>query len=411
MDNLTTTITDMQEYIAANPTFRKHPVDFPEYKKWVEVYDAIKPREVPTRKSAKAANQKNKGKSKALPTGPSDANPEDLDVEDDNGDPDGDRDGDYGKDGRNARGHRSPGMKLLNALGITKEDFLNRMSDVRNFMKKSFPFALPHRSSDLFVERIVTTGGLTWNGTASNHKRDFAPIAICAILEVAIVQTYRSKLLNTKACRGACVLRGILADSLTGKSTSAIRYNPTKNKTEMCGHWAFTDLLTVTVELDGLSEVIDVDAIANAPGSQPAPPSAPLRLLDGYQPPAASLAQPKIKPKAYDATSMSQVRQASHAMNGKSGARKEKKPMVTELVDYLEKNRFLHCSHSKAPPGTVETLASFAISVLAKVRRPFHPTFTPRLADRHPAFRRPNPFLPPSPSPVALLSFSIDRGF
>ena len=154
MDNLTTTITDMQEYIAANPTFRKHPVDFPEYKKWVEVYDAIKPREVPTRKSAKAANQKNKGKSKALPTGPSDANPEDLDVEDDNGDPDGDRDGDYGKDGRNARGHRSPGMKLLNALGITKEDFLNRMSDVRNFMKKSFPFALPHRSSDTPYLRI-----------------------------------------------------------------------------------------------------------------------------------------------------------------------------------------------------------------------------------------------------------------
>jgi len=373
LDNLTTTITDMQEYLSENTNFRKHPVDFPEYKKWVEVLDAKKARDVPTRKSAKVANQKNKGKRKALPTDPSNVNPEDVDVEDDGGDCDGD--GDYGKDGRNAGAHRSPGMKLLNALGMTKEVFLTRMSAVRTFMKDHFPFGLPHRSSDLYSKRIVTTGGLTWNPDSLNYKRDYAPVAICAILEVAIVETYRSKLLNTKACRGACVLRGILADRLTDKSISAIRFNPTKLKTEMCGHWAYTDLLAVKVELDGLSEVIDIDidtdANANAPGPQPAPPSASPLQLDGYQPPAASLPQPKIRPKAYNATSMSQVRQAAQTTNGKLAAQKKKKlPMVAELVDYLEKNKFLHCSHSKAPPGTVETLASFAISIIAKVRLP-----------------------------------------
>lgn len=337
-------------------------MDMAEFKVWVEREDKRQPRDTSKRKSAKEATLKNAGKGKAR------VKPTAIDSEDEVEDVDGhDKPTIDGNFGNKDRVKQTPATRLLDAVGLTKSEFLCQVISVRASMK-DFPFTELHRKTPHYRTRVITTGGLTWNPVSQNFKRDYAPVAIATVLECATVHTYRAKFLNTKACRGACVLRGILLEKLMEKSKSVVRENSLTGKNEIIQHWEFPDRLEVTLELDA-PEVIDLDADAV---TLPVNPSS--------QPSGSSLTRP-IKPRAYDAESMLQVRLAPKAI-GPEKEKKDKRSIVEQFVHTLEKNRWLLSQEPGVPQGTIESLANIAISILALVRLPSHSTLAPRIADR-----------------------------
>jgi hypothetical protein len=67
-----------------------------------------------------------------------------------------------------------------------------------------------HRASDDYLIRILAMSGLNWNAKLRSKNRDFAQIALAAVLESVIVPTYRQDLTDPLVCLPVAALRGQL---------------------------------------------------------------------------------------------------------------------------------------------------------------------------------------------------------
>lgn len=194
-------------------------------------------------------------------------------------------------------------------------------------------------------QRLVVMSGLTWNLDSKKHYRDWLHVGLCATLETAIIPTYRTDLLAPDACHGARALRSRFVDYFT----------------------------TIVLPF--------VDTFS---GFQPGTPDASSVLwtfADGIH-----VAPSPAHPKVYDPNTVHQALQSIQV----SAAASKKDPILA-LVEFLEKNKYLHCSDEDAAPGTVEASAHYHITALINVSSPF-------------------PSSPPSPFPhIKLFLFLLFR--
>ena len=258
----------MHKYLLDHPSLRSSPVDFTELRDMVKEFDERKSRLTATSASIKSSTSKGKGKGRKAVQ---------LEAADNDDELTG-----YGNDSDPVK--RTKSQKLFLQLGITQAKFLNEVDKIRESMK-DFPFTQNDRVASHYSRRVVTTGGLTWNPESKRYKRDWESVAIAGALEVNIVGKYRSLLLKTKRCPGACILRGIFVEKLTEKTQPIIMELPVTGEELVKQSWTFPDNIEVTDDLD-VVEVVNV-------WDNTSHPSLPLQSPQPSQ-------KRKVKPRVHD---------------------------------------------------------------------------------------------------------------
>ena len=198
---------------------------------------------------------------------------------------------------------------LGQALGLTVDKLEKQLEDACNAMKMH-PFNQDHRASDDYLIRILATSGLNWNAKSRFKNRDFAQIALAAVLESVIVPTYREDLTDPLVCPPVAALRGQLGHIISGMIKPS------------CGikTWFFADQIDYPIE------------------------------------------DPENPPRVYNPEELQEELNKSILV-----AKARKNDPIKKSVGVLLKNRYLRCSEVGVKPGTLETSVYYLILLFIKV--------------------------------------------
>ena len=176
------------------------------------------------------------------------------------------------------------------------------------------------RLSDRLGTCVGTMCGIPWNPLSHNRSRDWTLLALAVTVETALIEAYRTQLLLQSS--GARALRTDLRTLFLAHTFLNHVPAPDGGVAGSVCEWEFADKISDT---SLLTNEITGDSTHD------------FKNL------------------------MSRWEKASTAVT------REKKDTIAAVVQYLEKNKLLQCSEGDNASGTIETLASEIITVLAEV--------------------------------------------
>jgi len=176
------------------------------------------------------------------------------------------------------------------------------------------------RHDPSLAKRMLSISGLEWNEISKNKPRDWVKAACAVAVESALVGKYRPQLLE--ACGLACNLREILQGIFVkrlGHNMELLQDGKMTLSTPTM--WDFPD----GIHLEGVqpsTQVINTNTLQEA---------------------------------------------WKVSLGSRKGVASEKRDTIATLLQQLQKNKFLQCSEPGIASGTVETIASFAFSLIGTV--------------------------------------------
>ncbi|KAI9430720.1 hypothetical protein H4582DRAFT_2063460 [Lactarius indigo] len=206
--------------------------------------------------------------------------------------------------------------EFLAAVGWTSDRLTREFTKVNAVLTATKDaFTRDQRLSPHVGTRLLTMSALPRNLDSQNKKCDYALITTAIAVESALVDKYRAHLLSI--CPGARDLRDDLHSFFFSITMPHAQYLP-DGKKEVTRVWEFPDAVRSDSAASGV-RVRDIKSLS------------------------------------------------ARWLAAKESYLKEKKDPVQSIIQNLEKNRFLLCSDTTVPAGTVETLAHHLISGLAEI--------------------------------------------
>jgi hypothetical protein len=262
---------------------------------------------------------------------------------------------------------------LLDGANWTREKFSQSYRSVTEIMHKDM--TTHFRFNTIHAVRLLCMSGLDWESKSKNKARDWENVATAIVIETALVETYREKLL--KQCRSARLLRKEIHDFF---------YSITPTWNQVGGQetfitdkkWIFPDNIYLPDDDDDDDDILEV------------PP--PIDLRSQWKASGTKKLAPKKKKASKKVVSASQIGNSdsesevdpvpevppiadkgttSHA----SIAPKDNPPQrqnddiqsLLAALKSIQNHKLLQCSDPDAPSGSTESIGSFALSLIGHV--------------------------------------------
>jgi hypothetical protein len=229
LSHLTTSISQIDIFIAKRPTGRERVVNFADFKKLADKgFDSLT-------KSRKKCIKKHGGKGKTMKM--SDNRFKDaMDVSIVNGTSEGCNDAEC----------------IMNDLGWKIQNYYWQWSFVTGLMSiKDFDQANRIAYND--AERMLVMSGLTWNHQSKAKDRDWINVVGAVTVELMLVGSYRLPLLMS--CRGACALREEILAHMRSIATVVTVDHPITGQIVKMVAWDFSDGIPTPLCNSGANDV------------------------------------------------------------------------------------------------------------------------------------------------------------
>ena len=234
--NLTTTITEVEIYLCANPTLRDDvPKDLVIFKK---MFDKVSASIVTAKKKLRTdknfnlkEDEHDEAYTKAL-SGQLEPTPD---------------------------GKLTDAEKMIRSLNWNNIQYYHQWT-MNHALMSLKSFKRSNRTAQRRGERLLVMSGQSWNSNSQNTTRDWSNLVAAVTLETALVESYRFDLL--KACPGACALRKGIQSYFLSIATPYHKKHPTTGATERVLEWDFPDGIPLTVHSPG-NQSYDPDKLKN----------------------------------------------------------------------------------------------------------------------------------------------------
>jgi hypothetical protein len=260
---------------------------------------------------------------------------------------------------------------FLTSVNWSQDDFIDNYIRVFQAMiqcKEGLP--KEQRLARFLAVRILATTGLSWPVDSKSRARDWSPIAKAIVIETALVESYREKLII--ACPRVRVLRKELLDfflTLAPVWTQFDRTGPDIALTlDRC--WNFADEISVANEtpIPPIPQPKDQEAIRSEIQLKSSQKPPPKRKPAAKKSKAIIISDTEYPPPEEDQDPT--PKDASTTTATKDGATQKRSDDIQSLLSALktiQKHKLVQCSDPEAPSGNTESIVSFAASIIGNV--------------------------------------------
>jgi hypothetical protein len=282
---------------------------------------------------------------------------------------------------------RPDAQDFLTAVGWSQNTFVEAYNHVFDAMASQLDIDTHHRFSKDLVVRLFSMTALTWTSDSKNRNHDWDKVAIALVVEAALIELYREKLLN--GCPLARALRKEFHDFFFGM-THAWRQMDRSERTMTLvtdKKWIFPDNIYVDDEIHDATPSEHHIALRSQfqvlVSKKSAPKKKKSKKKDAPSPqtlPATTATAPEAPDQG--TTPAHKDSPAPTTAAAKDNPQHKKSDDIQSLLSSLksiQKHKLLQCSDKDSPSGSTESIVSFAASIIG------HVCIRPLFHDRHPS--------------------------